>query len=55
VAELSLIHVLNEYWQVFTGFIIFILILGKMWGKIELHEEKIRTLFDLINGRDRRN
>jgi len=59
---MGLIEVINEYWQVFTGFIIFILLLGKMWGRLDghdkdfqLHAKQIETLFNLINHhKDRR-
>ena len=43
--------ILNDYWQVFIGFIALVVILAKMRLDIDILKEKVGTLFELWNQR----
>ena len=42
-------ELLNEYWQVFVGFITLVVILSKMRVDIDVLKEKVAVLFNLFN------
>jgi hypothetical protein len=42
-------ELLNEYWQVFIGFIGLVVILSKMNVDIEVLKDKMKVIFDLLN------
>ena len=47
------LEVLAALWPVFVGFILLVLALGKLFADIDTLKEKVRTLFELFNSRDR--
>lgn len=40
-------------WPIALGFVTLVIVLAKMHGQIEILQEKVRTLFDLWNSRDK--
>jgi hypothetical protein len=46
---MDLIDNIMKLWPVFLGFITLVVILAKADNRIAVLEEKVRTLFDLIN------
>ena len=44
---------INVLWPVAVGFVTLVIILAKMHADIEQIKEKVRTLFDLWNNRDK--
>jgi len=46
-----MIELFNAAWPVLLAIVGLIIVLAKMHGDIEVLKDKIRTLFDLINGR----
>ena len=42
-------ELLNDYWQVFVGFITLVIVLAKMHSAITVLEEKVKVAFELIN------
>ena len=44
-------EILNDYWQIFIGFITLVVILAKMKSDIDILKEKVGTLFELWNQR----
>lgn len=47
------LEVIAALWPVFVGFILLVLALGKLFADIDTLKEKVRTLFELFNSRDR--
>jgi hypothetical protein len=45
----DLIDNIMKLWPVFLGFITLVVVLAKADNRISVLEEKVRTLFDLIN------
>ena len=43
----------NEYWQVFIGFITLVVILSKMRVDIDVLKDKVKILFDLWNKKEK--
>jgi hypothetical protein len=46
---MDLIDNIMKLWPVFLGFITLVVVLAKADNRISVLEEKVRTLFDLIN------
>ena len=46
-----MIELFNAAWPVLLAIVGLIIVLAKMHGDIEVLKDKIRTLFDLINGK----
>ena len=44
---------INEYWQVFIGFITLVVILSKMRVDIDVLKDKVKILFDLWNKKEK--
>ena len=44
---------LNEFWQIIVGVITPIIVLSKMHLDIEIIKDKIKTLFNIINRKDK--
>ena len=47
------LEVIAALWPVFVGFILLVLALGKLFADIDTLKEKVRTLFEVFNSRDR--
>ena len=47
------LEVIAALGPVFVGFILLVLALGKLFADIDTLKEKVRTLFELFNSRDR--
>jgi hypothetical protein len=43
------IELISAVWPIFLGFIVLVLSIGKLMSRMDVVEEKIRTLFDLFN------
>ena len=43
---------LNNYWQVFIGFITLVFILSRMRVDIDVLKDKVKTLFELFNKKE---
>jgi hypothetical protein len=46
---MDLIDNIMKLWPIFLGFITLVVVLAKADNRIAVLEEKVRTLFDLIN------
>tara|TARA_Y100000310_G_scaffold169246_1_gene169286 strand:+ start:120 stop:263 length:144 start_codon:yes stop_codon:yes gene_type:complete len=46
-------ELLTEYWQVFIGFITLVVILAKMNVDVEVLKDKVKTLFELFNKKEK--
>jgi len=46
------VDLISSIWPIFVGFIILVLTLGKLMSRMDVVEEKIKTLFDLWNNRN---
>ena len=44
---------INEYWQIFIGFITLVVILSKMRVDIDVLKDKVKILFDLWNKKEK--
>mgnify|MGYP003113944358 CR=1 FL=1 len=47
------LEVVGALWPVFVGFILLVLALGKLFADIDTLKEKVKTLFELFNSRDK--
>ena len=45
-------QLINEYWQVFVGFITLVVILSKMRVDIDVLKDKVKILFELFNNKE---
>ena len=45
-------ELVNEYWQVFVGFITLVVILSKMRVDIDVLKDKVKILFELFNKKE---
>ena len=43
------VDLISSIWPVFVGFIILVLTLGKLMSRMDVVEEKVKTLFELWN------
>jgi hypothetical protein len=43
------VDLISSIWPIFVGFIILVLTLGKLMSRMDVVEEKVKTLFDLWN------
>lgn len=50
---MTALDAINVLWPVAVGFVTLVIILAKMHADIEQIKEKVRTLFDLWNRRDK--
>ena len=46
------VDLISSIWPIFVGFIILVLTLGKLMSRMDVVEDKIKTLFDLWNKRN---
>jgi len=46
------VDLISSIWPVFVGFIIVVLTIGKLMSRMDVVEEKVKTLFDLWNKRN---
>jgi len=46
------IDLIGSIWPIFVGFIVLVLTLGKLMSRMDVVEEKLKTLFDLWNNRN---
>jgi len=46
------VDLISSIWPIFVGFIILVLTIGKLMSRMDVVEEKIKTLFDLWNKRN---
>jgi hypothetical protein len=44
-----MLELINSLWPVFIGFITLVVVLSQMYMRIQVLEEKVKTLFDLHN------
>ena len=47
------LEVVGALWHVLVGFILLVLALGKLFADIDTLKEKVKTLFELFNSRDK--
>jgi hypothetical protein len=43
------VDLISSIWPIFVGFIVLVLTLGKLMSRMDVVEEKVKTLFDLWN------
>lgn len=43
------VDLISSIWPIFVGFIILVLTLGKLMSRMDVVEEKVKTLFELWN------
>jgi hypothetical protein len=43
------VDLISSIWPIFVGFIILVLTIGKLMSRMDVVEEKVKTLFDLWN------
>ena len=46
------VDLISSIWPIFVGFIILVLTLGKLMSRMDVVEEKVKTLFELWNKRN---
>jgi len=44
-----MLQLINSLWPMFIGFITLVVVLSQMYMRIQVLEEKVKTLFDLHN------
>ena len=44
-----MLELINSLWPMFIGFITLVVVLSQMYMRIQVLEEKVKTLFDLHN------
>ena len=44
-----MLELINSLWPMFIGFITLVVVLSQMYMRIQVLEEKVKTLFDLLN------
>ena len=50
---MSITEIINTAWPILLGFITLVIVLAKMHTAIEVLQEKVKTLFDLHNKKDK--
>lgn len=53
VDQLSVIDILSTIWPILLGIITLIIVLAKMHGDIVVLKEKVKSLFDLWNSKNK--
>ncbi len=53
VDQLSVIEILSTIWPILLGIITLIIVLAKMHGDIVVLKEKVKSLFDLWNSKNK--
>ena len=53
VDQLSIIEILSTIWPILLGIITLIIVLAKMHGDIVVLKEKVKSLFDLWNSKNK--
>jgi hypothetical protein len=53
VDQLSVIDILSTIWPILLGIITLIIVLAKMHGDIIVLKEKVKSLFDLWNSKNK--
>jgi len=53
VDQLSIIDILSTIWPILLGIITLIIVLAKMHGDIIVLKEKVKSLFDLWNSKNK--
>ncbi len=43
------VDLISSIWPIFVGFIILVLTLGRLMSRMDVVEEKVKTLFELWN------
>jgi hypothetical protein len=43
------VDLISSIWPIFVGFIILVLTIGKLMSRMDVVEEKVKTLFELWN------
>ena len=46
------VDLISSIWPIFVGFIILVLTIGKLMSRMDVVEDKIKTLFDFWNKRN---
>ena len=46
------VDLISSIWPIFVGFIILVLTIGKLMSRMDVVEDKVKTLFDLWNKRN---
>ena len=46
---MELVNTINQLWQIMVAFVTLVVILAQAYMRINVLEEKVKTLFDLIN------
>ena len=50
---MSITEIINTAWPILLGFITLVIVLAKMHTAIEVLQEKVKTLFDFHNKKDK--
>ena len=50
--KMEYVDLISSIWPIFVGFIILVLTIGKLMSRMDVVEEKIKTLFELWNKRN---
>ena len=50
--KMEYVDLISSIWPIFVGFIILVLTIGKLMSRMDVVEEKVKTLFELWNKRD---
>jgi hypothetical protein len=45
------VGLISDIWPVFVGFIVLVMSISKLMTRVEVLEEKVKSLFDLYNNR----
>jgi len=46
---MEMLNLINQLWQIMIAFVTLVVILAQAYMRINVLEEKVKTLFDLIN------
>ncbi len=47
------ISVVNEYWGPLLGFVVLVMTLSRLMARVDVLEEKVKSLFNLWNDRNK--
>ena len=50
--KMEYVDLISSIWPIFVGFIILVLTIGKLMSRMDVVEEKVKTLFELLNKRN---
>lgn len=50
--KMEYVDLISSIWPIFVGFIILVLTIGKLMSRMDVVEEKVKTLFELWNKRN---